>query len=939
MSEALAEVPNQIQRFVIRGVLGAGAMGIVYRAHDPQLDREVAIKVVSGTPALPDLTQEGTLDLRAAPRGGEDLLREARVMAQLSDPHVLAIYEVGLLGDSVFLVMELVIGASLREWLGTTRDVTTIADVLAQAARGLAAAHARGIVHRDFKLDNVLIGEDGRARVGDFGISRLLERRTAAMVRVGDDVGGTPGYMAPELWAGQPATAATDSYALCVSCIEALAGVRHTETAPARRDLLAAGVLAPTADVLLRGLASDPPSRPSAVDVARALSSKARRSKRWPWMIASALVVGVGGVGVARLANLGPFEPEDPCADAASLTAARWAPISRVAVSAAWIARSERDQHTRLLSMLDQTALAIEAGAEATCRARERGEVTADDAARRTACLARRAYEHDALTGLHRALPEVPIDKLLQRVDAYAEQTWCEVASATKITDPAAAERLLADYVQLRTQKAETQAVPLAELEARATSAGEQELAVRVAINLGDVYAGLDRARDADQTLQRAYKLALEARLDDLAALAMTRRSDHESRRDPASAKRTAELALELIERPGIALRSKVRAHAVLGRAQRERGDIEAAIASLRTALTLAGDAPFLRATILAARSDLVNALGLHDRSRDKAVEEAREYVRLAKAWVGERSPEYGTALNVLALALRRARGPEESLPYRKQALVVMEASLSANHSRVIGQRTDLASDLQALGRSEEAYAEFHKALELSKTNETTKAMRATYLAGLGSTSWGMGHGAEALRWMELAVQAWTEQRGSRHDDTLRGMRGAADMAIQLGKLDTASRYVQLIEEGYAENADRNVTSIATFRGTLAADLALAQRDYRGAELLTRQAIATLDELKRDDARALILWRRGESLTGLGKFAAAGETLALARKQMEGYKERADRVAIVDLALAKLESARGDRVRARALARAVLEVLESYPGQPRARLEATALGK
>ena len=938
------EVPDQIQRFHIRGVLGRGAMGTVYRAHDPQLDRDVAIKVVSkGTSDVPaTVTHDGTLDLRAEVRDGSELFREARVMAQLSHPHVLAIYEVGLVGESVFLVMELVVGASLREWLATDHTVAEIADVLEQAARGLAAAHARGIIHRDFKLDNVLVGEDGRARVGDFGISRLLEFSSrSSMTRVGEGAGGTPGYIAPEVWAGQPASAASDCYALGVSCVEAFTAHRATDAARMRRDLVARAVPLATIEVLMRAIADDPAQRPSALEIAHALRGTATPQRGTRRVLVGALaLVGLAGAGAGTFVIAKRDSPTSAaCETSASLLGSRWTPISRTAFSGVWIGRSAREKYARLMSALDASAKAIEEGAIATCRARQRGEVTVDDEARRTSCLQRRAFELGALVTLHRSVPTLAIDGLLARVDAFAEQPWCEVATGTRIGDAATSERLHTDYVRIRTTKPETQATPLAELEVAATAAKEEELAIRVAINLGDLHASLDRMQDADKADQRAYKLALEARMDDLAALALTRRSSHEFRKDPAAALRTAELALELIDRPGISLRTKVRAYAALGRAQRERSHIEASIVSVRTALKLAGDAPFLRSMILAARSDLVNALSVDDRTRDQAVEEAREYVRLAKAWVGEKNAEYGTALNVLALALYLAKGPEFSLPYRQQSLAVMEATLPANHSRVIGQRTDLASDLQALGRSQEAYVEFKKALELSSTNESSKTMRANYLGGLASSAWGLGRGDEALRWVELSVQSWIETRGSRHDNAVRAMRGAADMATQLGKLDTGAKYVQLVEEAYAQDPDRHVISLATFRGTLAADLALAQRNYRLADKLTREAIATLDELKRDNSRALILWRRGEALIGVRKFAAAREALALARTQMVGYKERADRIALVDLAVAKLDRAEGNRAAARAGARKVLEVLADYPGQPRGRREAAALGR
>src|SRR5262249_15191000 len=141
------------------------------------------------------LSANATIDLRARPSIHDDVLAEARMMARLSHPNVLPIYEVGLDGDQVFLVMEYIEGEELRAWLERTHTRAEVLDVLAQAARGLAAAHGRGMIHRDFKPDNVLIGTDGRARVCDFGLAKLV---ATSFVR-GDDTRGTPRYMAPEL--------------------------------------------------------------------------------------------------------------------------------------------------------------------------------------------------------------------------------------------------------------------------------------------------------------------------------------------------------------------------------------------------------------------------------------------------------------------------------------------------------------------------------------------------------------------------------------------------------------------------------------------------------------------------------------------------------------------------------------------------------------------
>ena len=254
--------------------LGAGGMGVVYLARDLRLHRDVAIK------------------LHAARSGDDDgarLVREATAMAQLVHPNVTTVYEVGLWAGHPFIVMEHVDGGSLGDWLATPRTPGEIVERFVAAGRGLSAAHAIGIVHRDFKPDNVLVGRDGRVRVSDFGLARALGTSPAVagtpgpgaeletVTRTGA-VLGTPAYMAPEQRAGAAAGPSADQYAFAVALWEALAGRRPAPAgdrtpvpggrmpAHVRRSLERALATAPEArfpsmDALIEALVQDPRSR------------------------------------------------------------------------------------------------------------------------------------------------------------------------------------------------------------------------------------------------------------------------------------------------------------------------------------------------------------------------------------------------------------------------------------------------------------------------------------------------------------------------------------------------------------------------------------------------------------------------------------------------------------------------------------------------------
>ncbi len=214
---ATPAAPKLLGRFEVIAKLGEGGMGAVYDAYDPQLDRRVAVKVIR-------FAAETEARLR--------LLREAQAMAKVAHPNVVTVYEVGHHGDETFVVMERIEGQTLTKWLeGTQRSSRDVLEKLADAGRGLAAVHAAGMVHRDFKPDNVIVGDDGRVRVLDFGLARLREsgRFKAAGTNAFDleitDEGmvvGTPTFMAPEQHRGEMGDAKSDQFAYGVALYRAL---------------------------------------------------------------------------------------------------------------------------------------------------------------------------------------------------------------------------------------------------------------------------------------------------------------------------------------------------------------------------------------------------------------------------------------------------------------------------------------------------------------------------------------------------------------------------------------------------------------------------------------------------------------------------------------------------------------------------------------------
>ncbi|HVV88106.1 MAG TPA: protein kinase [Kofleriaceae bacterium] len=231
-TEPVVALGDTIGRYVVLRRLGAGGMGVVFAAYDPQLDRKIALKLLR--------TGIGLGEREANAR----LVREAQAIARLNHPNVVAVYDVGTAGTDLYLAMEFVEGDTLSHWLKRwERPWPEIVAMFVEAGRGLAAAHAVGLLHRDFKPDNVLVGSDGRVRVSDFGLARsavtdedprpvaaMSELRTVRATAPTEPltgtgaVMGTPRYMAPEQLRGESVTAAADQFSFCVALYEALYG-------------------------------------------------------------------------------------------------------------------------------------------------------------------------------------------------------------------------------------------------------------------------------------------------------------------------------------------------------------------------------------------------------------------------------------------------------------------------------------------------------------------------------------------------------------------------------------------------------------------------------------------------------------------------------------------------------------------------------------------
>jgi tetratricopeptide (TPR) repeat protein len=415
LKQTIATRPARLGRFTILDQLGIGAMGVVYAAYDETLDRKVAVKVLHDA--------DDAAQIR--------LVREAQAMARVSHPNVVTVLEAGVAGGRVYVAMEFIRGVTLGAWLSETpRAWPEIVDVFVQAGRGLAAAHAAGLVHRDFKPSNVMIDETGRARVLDFGLVRATASAVTADPSMSashlhlhlthdSQIIGTPAYMSPEQWRGEPSEPVSDQFSFCVALYTALYGqppfhgdtlvrlsqaVKGGQLRDAPRKL---GTPAWLAAVVTRGLRPDPKDRyPSMPALLAALER--RRSRGGTTTLAAAVLAGAAAVAGFAFAR---ESAAVPCTGAAEDILRSWGPGPRESVAGA-LRRAAPDYAAvlwpRVADTLDRYAASWTELRTDACLAHHRGDRSAALFDRQMRCLdRRRAALDETVRALAAAEPDV----------------------------------------------------------------------------------------------------------------------------------------------------------------------------------------------------------------------------------------------------------------------------------------------------------------------------------------------------------------------------------------------------------------------------------------------------------------------------------------------------------------------------------------------------
>ena len=774
------EAGAQIGRYVVVGTLGAGGMGIVHAAYDPQLDRKVAIKLLR-TRAF-DATALQALRIR--------LLREAQAMARFSHPNVVPVHDIGEHEGHLFVAMELVAGTSLRAWARGKPWQKVLAAYRA-AGEGLSAAHAAGLVHRDFKPDNVLVGGDGRPRVSDFGLARLVteaepspsigsgvERALVSPVTAAGTLLGTPAYMAPEQMRGEAGPAA-DQFSFCVALYEGLFGelpfdgrtvgeLRSSIGQGAIREPRKSAVPRRIRRAIARGLSCDPAKRFASMrELVSALDLPARRL--WAPVAAGVCAAAVGAAVAMQIWPSGLA-----CRGATEQLSGIWDAARRAQIQSAFDGVKKpyaADAFATVSAAFDRYAHAWSEMRTEACRATHvRREQSAELLDLRMACLDQRREELRALTGLFAGAD----DEMVQRAPGAASR----LSPLSGCADPVALlsrRRLpkgsgtVEQLAGLDTRSARAKALNLTGRFDEAVATAESALGeahrlgsavheMQLSIVLGVLYANRGKAQESERTLQDALTLALRAGDEESTAASLTVLSWVVGVRGGRASE------AEIWNRHAAAVISRLREPALweqrrlktLGRLRTMRGEYAAAVDSLSEAAKL-GDGPGSQipdADRAIVEEELGYALGFAGKSAEASAH-VRRAIEIEERVSGPQSPHVATTRTTLASVLYREARYAEALEQLRLARTVLERTVG--ESRELGEVFDgLGANLLAMGDAAGALPEHRRASEVLLRSEGEKsAVAAHAVAGEGADLVALDRPREALPLLEraLAVQ------------------------------------------------------------------------------------------------------------------------------------------------------------------------------------------
>ncbi|MEM6990835.1 MAG: tetratricopeptide repeat protein [Myxococcota bacterium] len=839
---------EHVGRYVLEEEIGRGGMGVVFAARDPRLDRRVAVKI-----------------LRRRDRGARKdarLRREARVLARLSHPNIVQVYDVGSWDGRTFVTMALIEGVDLRTWVQRrARPWATVLSAFIDAGTGLAAAHRAGVIHRDFKLSNVMVTPTGQAVVLDFGLAfewvaaahdatpagepasydGMPSDDQSRLTRTGAGViMGTPPYMSPEQHVGEPVTAASDQYSFCIALYEALYGRRvFTGNLMELRDAKLAGLDAAHAFPLLvprlprrieqaivRGLGPDPAARwPSMAELLAELAPT-QRSHRRAWIVAAA-AAGVTAIIVSQT-------PENRCTRVGAETTDRWRHDDRPAVAAAF---SDRPGDARLASVLERLDAwhgEWAAARKALCALRGDRPVDTNAWDRQLDCSERQRLEVAALVAALRTGSNQSLDRGVgERLD---DPESCGQDASLSLGPPPPARSQLDAVAEVRTRLAQARAqaisgLPGAVRDAAATAraaeaVGYGPLIAEAQYAVGAALWQKGRSDEASAAYEAAYLRAVEAGHNEVAAAAATA---------------LTELIGDVLQRPSEGV---------------EWGE-HAAAATHRH-----GDPPRLVVRLLSVTAYARQASG----DDEGAEADARRAIELV-AEIADDAPEAGTrAHQALATVLLRAGRAKEAIAAARAGVTFATDHLDAAHRRHSIMWGTLGAALIYAEEWPEALEVVERSWALAQASASPESeLRAGALTQLGLAHTGMAQLGEAEEAFNMALAIREHAVGTEHIRLVPTLNNLASVYQRQDRLDRAGEVyerAQRIIESQGEVSARMVVTLLVNRCVIAFE----QRDHAKARRLADAAMETIAQQMGPDHAVLAF-----PLTIVGRIAVREE--------------------------------------------------------------------
>jgi eukaryotic-like serine/threonine-protein kinase len=884
-------------RYIVLERLGAGGMGVVYAAFDPELDRRVALKVLR-------------VGGEQASEGRARLLREAQAMARLSHPNVVVVHDVGTVDRQVFVAMELVDGHTLKQWRKERpRSWQEILAVMVPVARGLEAVHAAGIVHRDVKPDNIMVARDGRVRLMDLGLARTdpppVDREGQARARAGTGGGehsatgesggrerglssitehgivpGTPAYMAPELHARGEFEPRTDQFALGVTLYEALWGVRPFEghsLLELASNVMEGRMRSPPRDsdvpawlrqIVLRTLQLEPAAR--FPDIATLTGELTRDRRRHGLRAVAAMVAIAGGVLVVRAA-IGADDRE-LCHDEGAAIDGTWNDERRQAIAQVITAGRQpfaADTVARVAEQLDRyaadwTALRTEVCVAEHARA-GRDDQGGDELPLRRACLDDRRAELGALvevlagssgTVAERALPAtMELTRVERCTDgaylAARRGSWSDAARGERVS--ALRERLAEARALERAGRYEDGATLTREIAGEAEALGERPLLAAARVRLGSLHRMVGEYAEAEQSLVDAFVDARWSRLDPSAieaAVLLTYVVGVDLGR-PAEALVWSRIAEGELGPDGEHSEPYADLLSNIGNVYATKSDYPHARAYLERAIAVAIDsygADHLQvAKYRANLSPMLAALG----EPEQAVTTAEQALATAEAVLGVEHPSVASFRNNLCTALFGADRLAEASRCAIDLLAFEERVLGPEHPNLAIALNNVGAFMHVQGRNDEAYRYYLRARAIvgkSVPDDHPRVAGIEY--NLGTVARLDGRHEDAVAHHRLALAIREKQAGADHSEVADSCAEIADSLVALGRLDEADALLQralAIRERAPDqavmlaNVRARIGLLAVARGhaadarrELEAGLAVLEREHTDAEITAR---------------------------------------------------------------------------------------------------------